>query len=66
MAHPKRRWSKSRQGKHRKGISVTQAVISKCKKCGAVVKSHHACPECGFYRDREIITIKKEEKKEGE
>ena len=29
-----------------------------CPKCGAYTKSHHVCPECGFYKG-ELIVEKK-------
>ncbi|MDY3292026.1 MAG: 50S ribosomal protein L32, partial [Parolsenella sp.] len=28
---------------------------SVCPRCGAVKLPHHVCPNCGFYKDREVI-----------
>ena len=28
---------------------------SVCPQCGAVKLPHHVCPNCGFYKDREVI-----------
>ena len=32
-----------------------------CPKCGAPIKAHRACPECGFYKGKEVIKTEKED-----
>jgi large subunit ribosomal protein L32 len=32
-----------------------------CPKCGAAIKSHRACPECGNYKGKEVIKTTKTE-----
>lgn len=32
-----------------------------CPKCGAPIKAHRACPECGNYKGKEVIATKKED-----
>jgi large subunit ribosomal protein L32 len=37
--------------------------LVKCPSCGAKVPSHTVCKECGKYRGKEVLDIKKEMKK---
>ena len=48
MAHPKHKVSKARRDKRRTHLAT-------CPNCGATVMYHHVCPECGYYRGRQII-----------
>jgi len=56
MAVPKRRTSKSRQGKRRshQGIPAIQYIT--CPNCGAARLPHRVCPECGYYNGNPVIT----------
>lgn len=31
--------------------------LTKCSQCGSRVRGHIACPSCGYYRGRQILTI---------
>lgn len=31
--------------------------LNRCSQCGSAVKSHIACPSCGYYRGRQVLTI---------
>jgi len=31
--------------------------FSQCEKCAKPIKSHHACPFCGFYRGKEAVDV---------
>ena len=55
MAHPKHRISKARRDKRRANDSLTPAQLSTCPNCGATVKYHTVCPECGQYRGKQAI-----------
>jgi len=55
MAHPKHRTSKQRRNKRRTHIKATPATLASCSNCGATVKYHTVCPECGFYRGKLAI-----------
>ena len=56
MAVPKRRMSRSRTHKRRANHDKLSPVfLSSCSNCGAPVRSHHVCRECGTYRGREVI-----------
>lgn len=36
--------------------------VSKCQNCGAAKLSHRVCPVCGYYKGKQIITIKSKSK----
>ncbi len=55
MAHPKHRTSKQRRNKRRTHDAITSTAITKCSNCGAAVKYHTVCPECGYYRGKLAI-----------
>jgi len=58
MAHPKRRTSKSKRDMRRSHHGLTSAALGVCSNCGATHKAHHACGECGYYRGRQVISVK--------
>jgi large subunit ribosomal protein L32 len=31
--------------------------LSTCSQCGTRVPGHTACPSCGYYRGRQVLTI---------
>ena len=33
------------------------ALLNKCGQCGSAARSHVACPSCGYYRGRQVLTI---------
>jgi len=64
MALPKRRHSSSRQGKRRGEQKVRIPSISICSNCKSPKLPHRVCKVCGYYKGKQIIEIKKKEKKE--
>ena len=32
--------------------------VGKCPNCGAKKLSHRVCPVCGYYKGKQVITIK--------
>lgn len=36
--------------------------ISTCKNCGAKKLSHRVCPVCGYYKGKQVLTIKTKSK----
>lgn len=36
--------------------------VSKCQNCGAVKLSHHVCAVCGYYKGKQVLTIKSKSK----
>ncbi|NOZ34316.1 MAG: 50S ribosomal protein L32 [Chlorobi bacterium] len=55
MAHPKRKISKQRRDKRRTHIKAVTLQLAKCSNCGATVRYHTVCPECGHYRGKLAI-----------
>ncbi|HRX63786.1 MAG TPA: 50S ribosomal protein L32 [Candidatus Absconditabacterales bacterium] len=35
---------------------------SKCNNCGKTKLSHRVCPHCGYYKGKQVITIKSKSK----
>lgn len=65
MAVPKKKMSKSRSRKrtstwvYKKGKKILNSLkLTQCKSCGATMKLHNVCRECGYYRGKKIISPK--------
>ncbi len=58
MAVPKRKKSKSKTRMRRSHHALSAPNIRPCPKCGAYVKSHRVCTECGYYKG-ELVVEKK-------
>ncbi len=56
MALPKRRQSKARGRKRRTHYKSILVSTSICAQCGATKLPHRACPECGYYRGRPVVS----------
>ncbi len=57
MGVPKRKTSKMRLRTRKAANRWHAAKLSKCTQCGAAVLSHTACPACGYYKGRQVLTI---------
>ncbi len=55
MAVPKRKVSKARRDKRRTHQKLTGPIVASCTQCGEATMQHHACPECGTYKGRNIL-----------
>jgi len=61
MAVPKQRKSKSKTRMRRShNDKVTLMKLVSCPHCGEFMRPHRACPNCGYYKDREIIAQEEE------
>lgn len=60
MAVPKRRNSTARGRKRRTHWKLFKSQLVNCPNCGSMMKMHNICPECGQYKGREMVSIKKE------
>ena len=54
-ALPFRRISKTRKKLRRTHLKKDAPSTTKCPKCGATIKPHRACTECGSYKGKEVI-----------
>jgi large subunit ribosomal protein L32 len=36
---------------------LTLPQLSKCPQCGEPYVPHRVCPACGFYKNRQVITV---------
>ena len=61
--HPKRKLSKGRRDRRRAHDALEVANLVACGNCGTMILPHIVCPNCGHYKGREVVEIKKEEKK---
>ena len=59
MAVPFRKVSKTRRDMRRTHYKITANGLVECSNCGAKIRTHRACPKCGFYKG--VDTSKKEE-----
>ena len=59
---PKRKHSKGRRDRRRAHDSLQAANLVECSNCHVMRLPHTVCPNCGFYREREVISIEKDKK----
>lgn len=57
MPVPKKKTSRGKRGSRRGHDSLKAPSLSTCPECGAAVKSHRVCPQCGQFKGEEIITV---------
>ena len=58
MAVPKRKKSKSKIRIRRAIKKAKVSTIKACPQCGASQQSHRVCTSCGYYRGRQVLTVK--------
>ena len=58
MANPKRRHSKSRTAKRRTHHSLDPVMLGECPQCHERKPPHQVCPQCGYYRGRQVRPVK--------
>lgn len=58
MAVPKRKTSKSKRDMRRASAQVlTKATIVECPQCHETKLPHRVCPSCGYYKNREAMSV---------
>jgi large subunit ribosomal protein L32 len=54
------RHTRAHTGNRRSHHALEAATLSVCSNCEAKHRPHHMCLECGFYKGRQVIDLKKE------
>jgi large subunit ribosomal protein L32 len=57
-ALPKKRQTNSRQGHRRQHHKIKLPQLKICPQCKQARLSHHACPNCGTYRGRQVFPVR--------
>ena len=57
MGVPKRKTSKMRLRTRKAANRWHAPKLSQCPQCGASVHGHTACPACGYYKGRQVLTV---------
>ncbi|MEX2536022.1 MAG: 50S ribosomal protein L32 [Trueperaceae bacterium] len=52
---PKKRTSASRRDKRRSHHALLAPTLVECRQCHIMKPSHTVCPECGYYKDRQVL-----------
>jgi len=65
MGTPTQRHTKSKRNQRRMHIFLERPALIFCPKCGKPILPYTVCPNCGYYKGREVINVlEKLEKKE--
>lgn len=60
MANPKRKISKSKRGSRRaQTFKLSAPGIGECPQCHEMKLAHRVCPNCGYYKNKEVISTEK-------
>jgi large subunit ribosomal protein L32 len=60
MAVPKRKHSKARKNKRRsQWRKIDKPTLVECPQCHEPKVPHRVCPECGYYKDKEVVDMAK-------
>lgn len=51
------RHNRSQTKQRRSHHGLTAPALSQCANCGANRRPHHMCPECGFYKGRQVLDV---------
>jgi large subunit ribosomal protein L32 len=53
---PKRRTSKANKRMRRATWKIVKPSLSECPQCHTFKLPHHVCPECGYYKGKEVVS----------
>ena len=60
MAVQQNKVSKSRRINRRAHDALVAGNPNECPNCGELKRPHHVCASCGFYGDKEVISMTEE------
>jgi large subunit ribosomal protein L32 len=58
MGVPKRKSSKSQLRMRKRAHRLPVTAVQVCPQCGAAQRPHRVCLACGYYRGRQVLTVK--------
>lgn len=58
MAVPRRKHSRARQAKRRAQWKAVALQLVDCSHCGARIRPHTICLNCGHYRGRQVLAVR--------
>lgn len=58
MANPKKRKTHSKSRMGRAHLALDKVALTKCSKCGEPRLPHTACPNCGTYKEKQVVKPK--------
>jgi large subunit ribosomal protein L32 len=58
MPVPKRKTSKSRRDKRRTHWKLASRGMALCPRCQEAKFPHRVCPNCGYYKDHQVLEAK--------
>ena len=61
FAVPFRKVSKTRKRMRRSHNAMEIPGMTKCPKCGEMIKPHRVCPKCGNYKGNKVVEVKEAE-----
>ena len=61
FAVPFRRTSRTKKRMRRTHLKKEVGALAVCPKCGANLRPHRACAKCGYYKNEDVLHVKKEE-----
>ena len=57
MALPRMKGTRARRGNRRSHHALAHRQLTVCPQCKAHILGHTVCPECGYYRGRQVRTV---------
>ena len=60
MATPKRKISKTRRDKRRSHHALKAKSVILCPNCGEPILPNRVCPNCGYYKGKNILNLEEE------
>ena len=53
------RHTRAHTGNRRAHHALKSLNLAACPNCNAVIRPHRVCDACGFYKGKQVITVKK-------
>lgn len=57
MAVPQKRTSKRKRNMRRSHLALKVPNLVGCSNCGAQIRSHMVCPQCGSFKGKEVLQV---------